>query len=91
MLSTISITISGKVQGVFYRQSAKQIAIELNIGGEVRNMPDGSVAIKATGTREQLDQFVQWCRQGPPDSVVTGVETQELPLQPFTRFTVVRF
>lgn len=91
MLFTISITISGKVQGVFYRQSAKQKAIELNIGGEIRNMPDGSVAIIATGTREQLDQFVLWCRQGPPDAFVTGAETQEIPLHPFTHFTVLRF
>lgn len=91
MLLSISITISGKVQGVFYRQSSKQKALELHISGEVRNMPDGRVAIKATGTKEQLDEFVHWCRQGPPAAVVTGVEIKELPLQSFNYFTVVRF
>jgi acylphosphatase len=91
MQQTISIIVSGKVQGVFYRQSTKQKAIELSIGGEVKNMPDGSVAIKATGTKEQLDDFIQWCRQGPKGAVVTGVNFTEIPLQLFDHFTITRF
>ena len=91
MQQTISIIVSGKVQGVYYRQSTKQKAVELNISGEIKNMPDGSVAIKATGTKEQLDDFVQWCRQGPKGAVVTGVEVQEIPLQLFSHFTIISF
>ena len=60
MLQTISITISGLVQGVYYRQSTKEKALELGIAGIVKNLPDGNVFILATGTGEQLDQLVQW-------------------------------
>ena len=62
MLQTISITVSGKVQGVFYRQSAKEIAKEIGITGEVKNVANGSVYILATGTKVQLDNLVAWCR-----------------------------
>ena len=65
MLQTISITVSGKVQGVFYRQSTKEMATSLGITGQVKNLSDGSVYIIATGTKEQLDKLVDWCRQGP--------------------------
>ena len=90
MQKTISITVSGKVQGVFYRQTTKEKARELGVTGEVRNLPDGDVFIIATGTEEQLRLLTGWCKKGPPRAVVTGVEIAELPLQTFGLFTVVR-
>ena len=90
MLKTVSITVSGKVQGVYYRQSTKEKARELNITGEVRNMPDDSVSIIATGTVEQLDQLIEWCSIGPPRARVMGVVTKELDLRVFEKFNVVR-
>jgi len=90
MLKTLSIIVTGKVQGVWYRQSAKEKATELGVTGNVRNQPDGSVAIIATGLANQLDQFIEWCRQGPPRALVTNVEVTELPLQSFDRFVIER-
>jgi acylphosphatase len=90
MQKTISIIVSGKVQGVYYRQSTKEKAGELNITGEVRNLPDDSVSIIATGTAEELDQLVEWCRTGPPRARVTSVVTKELTLQAFDKFTITR-
>ena len=90
MLKTLSIIVTGKVQGVWYRQSAKEKATELGVTGNVRNQPDGSVAIIATGLTNQLDQFIEWCRQGPPRALVTNVEVTELPLQSFDRFVIER-
>ncbi len=55
MLQTISLDIRGKVHGVFYRQSAREKAMELDITGTVQNNPDGSVTIIATGHAGQLD------------------------------------
>ena len=91
MLQTISITVSGIVQGVFYRQSTKEKALELGISGIVKNLPDGNVYIVATGTSGQLDQLVQWCKQGPPRAKVTAVnvEEEESP-QVFTGFVIQR-
>jgi acylphosphatase len=90
MLQTISILISGKVQGVFYRQSTREKAMAIGINGQVRNLPDGRVQVIATGTKEQLDQLLEWCRQGPPKARVTGVETSEMPLQSYDQFRVDR-
>jgi acylphosphatase len=91
MQQTISITITGKVQGVYYRQSAKEKARELGLTGQVKNQPDGNVHITATGTKEQLALFTDWCKKGPPRAVVTGVQITDLPLKLFDHFTIVRF
>lgn len=90
MQQTISILVRGKVQGVFYRQSTREKALALGITGTVRNNPDGSVAIVATGTKAQLDALLSWCRQGPPRAAVTAVDWEEAAGQPFDGFTVLR-
>ncbi len=90
MRKTISITVSGKVQGVFYRRHTVEVADRLGIGGTVRNLPDGSVLILATGTDEQLQELIAWCRQGPPRALVTGVMVAQLPFQDFTSFSIQR-
>jgi acylphosphatase len=90
MHKTISIIVSGKVQGVYYRQSTKEKARELNITGEVRNLPDDTVEIIATGTEEQIEKLVNWCRIGPPRAQVADVVMTELPLKTFDKFNIVR-
>ncbi len=90
MLKTISITVSGEVQGVFYRQSTQEMAMAIGITGQIRNLPDGNVFIVATGSKEQLDKLVSWCRKGPPKAHVTGIEVQECHLQQFDRFLIAR-
>ena len=90
MLQTISITVSGKVQGVFYRQSTREKAVELGLTGYVKNMPDDTVFILATGSTEQLDKFSAWCRQGPPKARVATIDIKELPLQQFPNFRIER-
>ena len=88
MVQTISITVSGIVQGVFYRQSTKEKALELGISGFVKNLPDGSVYIVATGASDQLDQLVAWCRQGPSRAKVTAVNVEQETPQVFTGFAI---
>jgi len=88
MLQTILITISGKVQGVFYRHSTREKAKALGISGKVMNLSDGDVQIVATGTKEQLDALLKWCEQGPPKAVVSKVDHLELPFQSFDSFVI---
>lgn len=90
MLQTIRIVIKGKVQGVFFRQSAKEKAIELNVHGNVKNLPDGTVEIIATASEKQLQELTQWCNHGPPRAVVTDIISTPLPLQPFSNFIIIR-
>jgi acylphosphatase len=90
MLQTISITVTGKVQGVYYRQSAKEKALELDVTGIVRNLPDESVCIIATGSAEQLQALVEWCWQGPRRAQVKNVEVEKSALQSFDTFSIGR-
>jgi acylphosphatase len=90
MLLTYSIIISGKVQGVFFRQSTKEKATASGITGTVSNLDDGRVRIIATGTKEQLDELVNWCQQGPPKARVEKVVAEEISLQNFRGFTIIR-
>jgi acylphosphatase len=90
MPQTVLIIVTGKVQGVFYRQHTKEKAIALGITGEVRNMPDDTVHITATGPAEQINQLITWCRQGPPKARVENVTAEEIALQVFDKFSILR-
>ncbi len=70
----LAIKISGRVQGVWFREQTKRKALELGITGFVRNEDDGSVFIEAEGGDAPLSDFLAWCRQGPPLAVVENVE-----------------
>lgn len=73
-LARVHALISGRVQGVWYRQSTFEKAASLGVYGWVRNLPDGRVEILAEGPRQALDALLDWARQGPPMAVVTNVE-----------------
>jgi len=90
MLQSISITVEGLVQGVFYRQSTKAIAIDTGITGEIKNKPDGTVHIIATGTETQLKHLVKWCNKGPEMALVTNVKVEKIPLQTFKGFSIIK-
>lgn len=90
MLFTKEILITGKVQGVFFRKYTCEAADAIGITGFVKNLPDQSVYILATGTNVQLEQFINWCWQGSPRSKVEKVEVKEMELQGFNSFTVER-
>lgn len=66
MLLQYVIRVTGRVQGVFYRASARAEGERLGLNGFVRNEEDGSVYAEAEGPKEALDAFVAWCRSGPP-------------------------
>lgn len=89
-MQTISITVSGKVQGVFFRQSTKEKASSLGITGIVKNLPNGNVYIIASGTAAQLKTLIDWCRQGPARAKVTGIMTQKIAFQEFNNFSIER-
>lgn len=73
-LSRAEVVIRGRVQGVFYRQSTREMAVGLGLTGWVRNQPDGSVAAVFEGERRTVQEAIDWCRQGPPAARVSDVE-----------------
>ncbi len=85
----IRIQITGKVQGVSFRVSAKAKADELGLGGFVQNEPDGSVYIEAEGYDKTLEKFINWCREGPQLAEVESVDTESAKLRHFNSFRIV--
>ncbi len=81
-----NIVVSGRVQGVFYRASTKQMADLLGVKGFVLNLSDGTVYIEAEGVEEVLVKFIQWCHHGPDRAEVTHVSVNESQLQGFEIF-----
>lgn len=84
------ILVKGRVQGVYFRASAKHTADDLGITGEVKNLPDGNVFITAEGDEHTMESFIAWCRQGPPFAKVTELVITVAPLQNYKAFEVVR-
>jgi acylphosphatase len=75
----VALRIEGRVQGVFFRHSARLEAIRLALTGWIRNCADGAVEAVVEGSAEKVREFVAWCRRGPPGARVERVEVEELP------------
>lgn len=90
-MKTYHLHITGKVQGVWYRASAKDRALSLDLKGKVWNEPDGSVGILVQGPQDALDTFVDWCKEGPMLAEVNDVVVhEEVFTQVFSSFEITR-
>ena len=72
-LARVRLVVSGRVQGVFFRQSALDEARRLGLSGWVRNLPTGEVEIVAEGRRPNLRALALWSHRGPRGARVSGV------------------
>ncbi len=66
--------MSGRVQGVWFRQTCRDRAAALDVAGWVRNLTDGRVEVAIEGRPSAVDALVGWCHEGPARAAVTGVE-----------------
>jgi acylphosphatase len=83
--------ITGLVQGVCYRWYTQETASQLSVAGWVRNLPDGSVELVAEGDKDQLEQLLDWCRQGPSMARVSNVDAKwSQATGEFTGFSIQR-
>ncbi len=69
------VRISGQVQGVFFRDSTRQKAEELNLAGWVKNLPDGRVEAVFEGPPDEVKKMLRWCEEGPQQATVENVDT----------------
>lgn len=76
-MKRVHVFISGRVQGVFFREYTRRKAEELGVKGWVRNLPDGRVEAVFEGEDKAVDEMVRWCWKGSPYSKVTNVEAIE--------------
>ena len=70
----VHLIISGRVQGVYFRQSTKDRALEYGVSGWVRNRLDGTVELVAEGESNAVNRLVSWCSVGPKMAIVDAVE-----------------
>ena len=70
--------VGGKVQGVFFRASAREQALALGLRGHAKNLADGRVEVLAVGDAAGIDALARWLRQGPPMARVEIVERSDI-------------
>lgn len=86
----IEIKIFGRVQGVFFRITAKRQAEALGLTGWIKNLSDGSVLVWAEGKKENLQIFLKWCYNGPGGAKIERINfTFKTPLFKFRGFEVI--
>lgn len=89
--SRVHLKIAGRVQGVYYRASARQKAQSLGLTGWVMNCPDGSVEAVAEGSFAGIEEFIAWCRVGPTGARVANVSIQwQVAEDAFNEFSIKR-
>lgn len=84
------VFVTGKVQGVWFRESTRQEADRQGVGGWVRNLPDGRVEAVFTGPAAAVDRMVAWCHRGPDAAQVSGVQATPEQGPEETGFQVLR-
>lgn len=90
-LTRAHILIEGRVQGVFFRSSMKEVADRYGVKGWARNLPSGEVEALVEGESGAVDGLIEWCRQGPPAAAVDRVTVGwEQPKDEFTSFFIKR-
>ena len=88
-MKAVHFHVTGIVQGVAFRVSARHVGAGLGLRGWVRNRGDGSVEGHAQGDDRTVDTLVDWCREGPPDARVDGLTCEPASVDTtLTGFTI---
>lgn len=82
------VVVSGRVQGVFFRDTCRRLAMERDVAGWVRNLPDGRVEAVFEGSAQDVGRLVDWAHHGPRGAVVDDVVIQAEPPEGLSGFVV---
>ncbi|GLX80440.1 acylphosphatase [Thalassotalea insulae] len=80
--------VHGKVQGVYFRASSQQMAIEYGLSGYARNLADGDVEVLMCGEQQNVERMIQWLNHGPDTAEVEKVDAKEVPWQDHNHFSI---
>jgi acylphosphatase len=80
--------VSGKVQGVWFRESTRREAARLGLTGSASNLPDGRVEVIAVGSAKDIDQLSVWLRHGPAMARVDKVVEETIDDPGLSGFTI---
>ena len=87
-MKTNQIRVTGKVQGVYFRASAKQKAQNLGVNGYIKNESDGSVMLEVEGDDEAVNYMTNWCKQGPALARVKNIVVKNEAARNFVSFDI---
>lgn len=90
MIKSLKITITGRVQGVFFRASTKAVADQLGVKGIIKNQKDGTVYVEAEAEELFMNEFIDWCKYGPDDARVDDVIIKESELKNYRNFEILK-
>ena len=89
VLSRAHVVVSGMVQGVFFRASAREQAAARGLTGWVKNTAEARVEAIFEGEKQLVEAMIEWCKIGPPSSSVEELKvTWEEPKSDHTAFTI---
>jgi len=80
--------VSGKVQGVYFRASSQQMAIEYSLSGYAHNLADGDVEVLVCGEQENVDKMLDWLSHGPDSAEVSEIQTKQVPWREHNHFSI---
>lgn len=89
-METFHLLISGKVQGVFFRETSRRLAEKLDIKGWIKNTLDGKVEALVTGDTRDLNDFVNFCKTGPESAIVDEIKVSKHEIINFKKFEIIR-
>jgi acylphosphatase len=85
---TAHLIIKGNVTGVFYRRSAKDFANKIGVTGWIKNTVEDNVEAIVSGNKLLVDEFIEWCKAGPPKARVTSLIISEREFTSFNTFEI---
>jgi len=80
--------ITGKVQGVYFRLSSQQKAIDYGLKGYANNLANGDVEVFLSGEQSNVDKMLLWLQHGPEQAQVTGVNCRQVDWQKYSSFSI---
>lgn len=87
-MKSIHLIVSGKVQGVFFRDNTRKKAMELGLTGYAKNLPDGTVEIVAEGKEEKINELIEFIKKGPGIAKVADIKIKEKNFENFKGFEI---
>lgn len=87
-MTALRVVVRGRVQGVFFRETTRQRALELGVEGWVRNTEDGSVLVHAEGPERAVERLVEFLREGPPAAAVESVDVEPAKVEGHEQFAI---
>ena len=82
------LIVSGRVQGVFFRDNVRRKALELGLKGYAKNLPDGNVEVVAEGSENKLNGLIEFIKKGPGISRVKNIQIKHKEPENFKNFEI---